>query len=127
MNDCPHCGTSKVERNGYCATYNREQRKTESTKPKVVKPVKKVTDKRAKQNQEYARLRREYLEAYPACKIPECNNKSTTIHHMAGRDGDKLTDVNNFLATCMDCHTKIHENPQWAYKNGYSILRSLKD
>lgn len=35
MITCPHCGSTKVEKNGNCATFNREQRKPQS------KPIKK--------------------------------------------------------------------------------------
>src|SRR5690349_10510212 len=112
MTECPHCGTSKVERNGYCATYNREKRKIESMPPpKEFKPIRKVSPQRAVENKEYARLRRDYLEAYPVCEVVECHRKSTQIHHMAGRSNELLNNVDLFLAVCDICHQRIHAEP----------------
>lgn len=125
MTECPSCGTNKVERNGWCASCNHEQRKQERTQAKEKKPIKKVSTQRAKQNQEYARLRDEYLSVYKTCEVVECHNRSNQIHHMQGRDGDKLTDVNLFLAVCPDCHRRITEDSAWAISQGYSILRSV--
>lgn len=123
---CVECDNPKVENQdtGLCASCGAARRKQDRIKPKIVKPVKKVTEKRAKQNQEYAKLRKEYLEVYPVCEVVECHNKSKEIHHMAGRDGDKLTDPDNFLAVCPSCHHKITVDSAWALENGYSILRS---
>jgi uncharacterized Zn finger protein (UPF0148 family) len=122
---CPHCGTPKTERNGFCATYNRDQRKADSTKVKEKKPIAKVSAKRAVENKEYARLRKEYLEAYPGCEVVECHQRATMIHHIKGRENDLLTDVNYFLAVCSHCHDRIHADTNWAKANGYSEMRSI--
>lgn len=127
VNLCVRCETRWIENKdtGLCASCSHDDRKAERTKPKVVKPVKKITEKRNIQNQEYARLRDQYLKVYPACEVRECHNKSNQIHHVNGREGEKLTDTNFFLAVCPDCHSKIHANPKWAQDEGYVILRSL--
>lgn len=125
MTECPTCGSTKVERNGSCASCNFEQRKSERTKVKVIKPVKKVTEKRSKQNQEYARLRDQYLEAYPACEVVECSRKSTEIHHMQTRTNENLTNVDMFLAVCRLCHERITVDSAWAIENGYSYPRAI--
>lgn len=124
---CVECDNPKVENQdtGLCASCGAARRKQDRIKPKIVKPVKKVTEKRAKQNQEYAKLRKEYLEVYPVCEVVECHNKAKEIHHMAGREGDKLTDPDNFLAVCPSCHHKITVDSAWAIEQGYSILRSI--
>lgn len=128
QNLCVQCDCRPIENRDtwLCATCGFENRRLErqDKKVKIVKPVKKVTEKRAKQNQEYAKLRKEYLEVYPVCEVVECHNKSKEIHHMAGRDGDKLTDPDNFLAVCPSCHHKITIDSAWAIEQGYSILRS---
>lgn len=127
INLCVRCDTRRIENKdtGLCATCSHDDRKAERTQVKVVKSPKKVSDKRNLQNQEYARLRDEYLKVYPACEVRECHNKSNQIHHVNGREGEKLTDTNFFLAVCPDCHTKIHANPKWAQDEGYVILRSV--
>lgn len=126
---CVECNSGKVENTSLmlCASCNFERRKQERVKAKVVKPVKKVSEKRAGQNQLYARLRKEYLETYVYCEVLECSRKSTAIHHLQGREGDKLTDIDNFMAVCTHCHEKIHNNPDWSIANGYMILRSTNN
>lgn len=124
---CIRCEARPIENRDtkLCASCSHEDRKADRAQPKVVKPVKKVTEKRSKQNQEYAKLRKEYLEVYPVCEVVECHNKAKEIHHMAGREGDKLTDPDNFLAVCPSCHHKITVDSAWAIEQGYSILRSI--
>lgn len=108
-----------------CATCARDKRKAENTKVKEKKPINKVSPKRAVENQQYAKLRRDYLEAYPVCEVVECHRKSNQIHHMAGRSNELLTNVDLFLATCDVCHQRIHAEPIWAEKNGYIVKRSV--
>jgi hypothetical protein len=83
--------------------------------------LKKISDKRAKQLREYAKLREAYLRAFPSCAV--CGIEATDIHHKAGRSGDRLNDTSNFLAVCRACHSKIELNPTWAKVKGYSKSR----
>lgn len=127
--ECVQCGNTPVENpdTQLCATCAATIRKTErqASKVKVVKPIKKVSQKRATENQQYLKLRKDYLEAYPVCEVVECHRKSSQIHHMQGRENDLLCDVNNFLAVCDVCHQRITVDSKWAIEQGYSILRSL--
>lgn len=109
----------------YCASHNFALRKAARVKTKVVVPVKKITDKRAKQNREYLEMREQFLEQYPVCQIQECNRPSTQIHHRAGKTNDLLTNPENFLAICDECHRTITEHSSQAIKDGYSKLRSI--
>lgn len=126
MTTCPDCDSIKVERNGYCASCNMARRKQEreSKKVKVITPIRKVSAERSKENQVYARLRKEYLEAYPCCEVPECHRKASEIHHQKGRAGDLLTNTDYFMAVCHDHHHMITVDSAWAIKMGFSILRS---
>lgn len=90
---------------------------------KSPKPLRKVSEKRKEQNSDYTFLRKTFLEIYPICEVLNCNNKSDQIHHMAGREGERLTDVNHFLAVCDTCHKYIEINPLWAKIQGYSESR----
>ncbi len=110
-----------------CASCNFAMRKQtrESRKVKVVTPIKKVTAKRAAQNTEYLKLRKQYLEAYPCCEVEECNLKSVEIHHKEGREGERLTDTNNFMAVCHSHHEHITVNSKDAIEKGYSKLRTI--
>lgn len=126
MTTCPTCGTTKTERNGYCASCNYERRREErnALKVKVVKPIRKVAPKRAAQMREYYKLEKEYLECHPCCEVVECHRKSSQVHHMAGRQNEDLLNVDLFFACCSDCHEKITRDSAWAIKMGYSSLRS---
>ena len=87
--------------------------------------IKKMSDKRKAENTIYRQKRNAYLKLFPICQVKthDCTYKATTIHHRAGRIGELLTDETNFLAVCMDCHTAIELNPDWAKRKGYSISR----
>lgn len=93
--------------------------------PKKVTRIKKVSDKRRKQNTVYSQKRNAYLKAYPTCQVGtlSCTIKATEVHHKRGREGELLTDERYFLAVCRHCHTVIEENPTWAKHKGFSENR----
>jgi len=93
------------------------------------KRIKKVSDKRAIQNKEYSKVRKEYLRLNPLCAVMEfeCTIKATTIHHRKGRVGNLLIDTTFFLPVCMNCHDKIEKLPLWAKSKGYSLSRLEND
>lgn len=127
--ECIVCGNGKVENTSLmlCASCSLERRKSErqARKTKVIVPVKKVTEKRAKQNREYMEMREQFLEQYPVCQVKDCQNKATEIHHIQGRSNDLLTNPENFLAICADHHRHFTDNSAEALKEGYSKLRSV--
>lgn len=109
----------------YCASHNFALRKAARVKTKVVVPVKKITEKRAKQNREYLEMVKDFLIQYPMCQVRDCVKPSAECHHIQGRSNDLLTNPENFMAVCSDCHKKITEHSAWAIENGYSKLRSI--
>ncbi len=111
------CKNNHIVSGSYCPIC---ETKPEKKKPK---PLRKVSVKRVEENKEYKKVREAYLKIYPVCETFDCNNKSTEIHHKAGRTGELLTDVNHFLAVCIPCHKKIELNPVWAKMLGYSESR----
>jgi hypothetical protein len=125
---CGICGEpGHLERNGNHASCNAEARKLErqALKLKVVVPVKKITQKRAGQMAEYLKLKREYMALYPVCEVPECNLKAVDVHHAGGKENDKLTDVNNFVALCRKHHIFYTENSREAIDKGISKSRTI--
>lgn len=111
-----------------CASCNHALRKAErqAMKVRVAKPVAKVSDKRAEQLKEYYKLRREYLELYPACEVEECNLKAVEIHHQRGKEGERLLDTNFFMSVCRKHHEEITEHSKEAVEKGHSVLRNAK-
>ena len=128
--ECVECGNPHVENKelGLCASCNSARRKAErmSRKQTIVAPAKKITAKRAAQNVEYLKLRREYLALYPVCEVEECNLKAVEIHHQRGRENDRLLDTNYFMAICHKHHAEFTEHSNEAREKGYSHLRSTK-
>lgn len=129
MTSCINGDGNPVENRttGLCASCSHALRKAEkdAARVKVVKPIRKVSAERSKENHVYARLRKEYLEAYPCCEVPECHHKSTELHHQKGRSGDLLTNTDYFMAVCHEHHHMITVDSKWAIDNGFSFLRSV--
>lgn len=119
----PDCDSMVEGTTDYCGTHNRELRRKPKTK--VVRPVKRVTEKRAAQNREYSAMRKEFLKEYPVCQVKGCSKPATSVHHIKGRSNDLLTDPENFMAICDDCHRTITEHSAEAIRQGYSKLRSV--
>ncbi len=93
------------------------------------KPLAPRSSKRVKQDAEYSRERKLFLELYPMCQahIPGlCAQYSTDVHHMKGRSGDLYLDKENWLALCRQCHGWIELNPNKAKELGFSKSRLEK-
>lgn len=89
---------------------------------RVLKPMRRVSTKRAKENKTYTKVRKEYMLVHPQCEV--CNGTAATdIHHRRGRWKSRLTDTAFFLAVCRGCHDRIHYNPTWAYETGLMLPR----
>ena len=95
------------------------------------KPLNKVSAKRAKENREYARLRKEFLEEHPFCRVCLSNvglgrlnqpfaHPSTQVHHKARR-GKFLLRTDTWLAVCDFHHDYIEKNGNWARANGWLL------
>lgn len=125
IKDCA-CGRRCRAGSDKCATCETQERKEarQATKVQIVRPVKKVTAKRAGQLQEYKILKREYLALYPICEVEDCNEKSVDVHHMATRTNDNLLNTDLFLAVCRFHHTEITTDSKWAKVHGYSVIRT---
>lgn len=87
-----------------------------------VSSIKKESDKRKAQNNEYKKIRLAFLKDNPRCAVT--GRDATEIHHMKGRVGSLLTDTKYFLPVCRDAHQRIELNPEWAKENGYSLNRT---
>jgi len=95
------------------------KRKTPLKRSGRLRPVSK---KRAKQNATYKQVREKFLGNNPICQVCRCKMASQ-VHHRRGRFGDRLNEVEFFLAVCFECHERIHHNPVWAYAKDYMVKR----
>lgn len=115
--------------NRYCKTcWSRLQTVTgKHTKPTTSrKPIAPRSKKRAAQEREYSKLRKDFLLSSPTCqaKLPNrCTHHATDVHHMKGRIGPLLTDTKFFLAVCRSCHDWIETHPEEAKELGFSISK----
>lgn len=106
-----------------CSGFRPDPKKPKQEKIKAHYRIRKMSEKREKENKEYLILNREFLKD-KKCQCKDCPNKATTVHHQKGRIGKLLCDIRFWLACCMDCHTEIENHPTWAYKMGYSLFRN---
>jgi len=95
---------------GLCATHGAIERKAErdAKKIKIVKPIKKVSEHKAKELTEYAKLKKQFLETNMACQIrlPGCFISSFDVHHCSKSESNFLN-TNTWMAVCRNCHRQI--------------------
>jgi hypothetical protein len=85
--------------------------KPEKKEKKKQKPIKKLSEKRAKENKVYLELRKIFLAEKPYCEVrlPGCTSLSSEIHHSEGRVGKLLCDTKHFVSICRNCHRNLHD------------------
>ena len=83
-------------------------------------PMRQVSERTAKRNRRYKSERLPFLDARPLCEI--CGvNRSTEVHHKAGRGVVVFFDQSQWLAVCHDCHVFVTHHPDEARRNGWSV------
>lgn len=99
------------------------QPKPEKSGPKPKKPIAKKSAKRSKEEREYDKKCKEFIENKMICEVKGCRCRSTEVHHKAGRIGADYLDELKWLAVCRAHHSYIEEHPEWAKENNYSLHR----
>ena len=96
--------------------------------PKPTKKPKPISDKMSQQLDKYSKKREVFLIINSTCeaKLIGCTHVATDIHHKAGRIGQLLLRLSNWLAVCRSCHRWIEENPNEAKELGLSESRLNK-
>jgi hypothetical protein len=125
LKTCSACQEEKViwknhEGNKYCQyCWN----KLKSGEPEFKSMMPKVSDKRAKKDAEYLKLRYKFLTENSMCKISVagCSTKATDVHHTyAGANRDAFYLVQStWLPVCRNCHDFVHLNPEDARVMGW--------
>lgn len=114
--------------NRFCkACWSAQSKQSNSNKPTKRKPISPRSPKRIKQDVEYSKLRKDFLEKNPLCQahLPDlCQGVATEIHHRAGKIGSLYCDVTNFLAICRPCHNYITQFSKEAIERGLSKKRN---
>ena len=90
-----------------CATHNAEKRKAEreAKKVKIIKPIKKMSAKRAEQVPVYSKLKMAFLEDKMMCELQfeGCFKLATQIHHVSKSDLNFLN-TETWKRACANCH-----------------------
>ncbi len=87
--------------------------------------IPKRTKDRVLDEKEYAIKSKEFLLINSQCAVfPEL--KAIEVHHIKGRSGKMLLNEKYWLPVSREGHNKIGSNPEWAFKNKYSISRLTK-
>lgn len=135
---CPWCPPSTkpvLLINGGCPTHQDIGEKKAPTVKEILtvapkkkaKPIKKVATKTAKINQEYSKLKKQYMAVHPNCEaMVLCSGvKATEIHHKAGR-GKNMLNTDTWMATCHRCHRWIHDNDAEAREKRFLLSKHKK-
>lgn len=91
------------------------------------KPIKQFSDKRAKRNADYLQARKIFLveEHNRFCPVmSEIFNQTvlaTEIHHINGRENERLNDREFWLAVSRKGHQWIHSNPKLSREKKWLI------
>lgn len=82
------------------------------------KPIRRISSARAKQNAEYAKLKREWNKEHQRlCCVIGCPYvASKSPHHSRGRRGRLLCAVEYWKRICDFHHKMVHQHPHWARK-----------
>ena len=90
-----------------CATHNHERRRVlkNESKVKVVKPIPKMSSRKAKEVPEYSKLKKAFLEEKMKCEFNfnGCYVLATQIHHCSKSDKNFLNTA-TWKRSCAHCH-----------------------
>ena len=96
-----------------------------SRQPMKRTPINPVSKKRRSQLTERAQTRRIVLGRVESCEAGIeglCTYVPTDVHEIKTRArGGSITDPDNCLALCRNCHTFITDNPAWALEHGFVV------
>ncbi len=115
---------------GECASCGAARRKAERRKVPVKKPIKKFSDKKKNELDQYAVLREAFL-LRKWCGIHGKPCIPTEVHHKKGKVGmteqgiARLLDITEWLPVCHDGHVEITENSKQAIEDGHSTPRTV--
>ena len=120
---CNVCGSNKVENSelGLCATHNKERRDKENEKVKVIKPIKKVSEKRADELLKYPKLKKNFLEHKMVCELrfEGCLITAAQIHHCS-KSALNFLNTNTWMSCCQICHSQVEDmSAEERRKKGY--------
>lgn len=118
----PNCKSNAVDTK-YCIGHAKMMG---ATKPAAgPKPIPQKSEKRKKEDKEYAAINKKKLAGDAPCKVrsPVCTGKAQGQHHKQKRSPGNLTDEKNLIDCCNPCNGYIEQHPKWAKANGFTISK----
>lgn len=96
-----------------------------STPKKAKKRLKPYSKKRQKENRTYFALSKQFVADNPYCAIksPVCTGMTQGPHHVEGRIGDNLTNMEKCIPSCNPCNGYVEVHDAWARENGFKRSR----
>ncbi len=86
-------------------------------------PLRRVSKKRSRENAQYTKLRRAFLDLNTVCVVAYAifseTLRTTQVHHIAGRTGKNFLDESTWLAVSRIGHEWIHQHPKEARARGW--------
>lgn len=134
---CDGCGKQQVIwknesvdgiRNRYCKSC-WSCRNSNDTKDKPTRnPIAPRSHKRSQEEKLYAGKRVLFMLSHTLCEANMtglCTQRSTDVHHKAGRIGSLLLDEAQWMAVCRTCHMWIETHPIEATEMGWRTSKTL--
>lgn len=120
---CKHCQAVNMHHSFQCSTIRKPiasksvktlaAEKNGEKKPVQRKPINKVSNKRKKENSQYAKLCTGFKILNPKCmaKLPGCTVITADVHHLySGSNRSKYYLVmSTWITVCSNCHHLIHD------------------
>jgi hypothetical protein len=132
MKRCDGCGEQRPiwknmvvdgVRNRLCKScWSCQPGKDNKSKPTQRKPIAPRSSKRSQEEKRYAAKRVMFMMEHQLCQVNIsglCTQRSTDVHHKAGRVADLLVDETEWIAVCRACHDFIHTHPKDAREMGW--------
>jgi len=127
---CKYCGEEFEKRapiHTYCNWKCERDAKAERDAKKNKKPtkIKRVSNRRAKQEAAYSVASKLFLQKDENRFCPvmaQLRNKTvpaTEVHHRNGREGERLNDQEYWIGVSREGHLYIHANPEVSYEQGW--------
>ncbi len=124
---CRTCGKEfklRTTLDKFCSPFCKNKYESANGLSKALKKRKfiaPVSEKRLAELAEYRKLKKEFMSK-PENKIcPVTGLPTTEIHHMNGRENERLNDTRFWVAVSRAGHTYIHANPLEAREKGWLI------
>lgn len=122
---CKECGRPAYAKQLCAYHYKAKQ----PVRPR--KFVNRISYRRKLEQEEYSKLRKEFLLTHPMCQgqLEGCTSQATEIHHAAKREF--YLRVDTFRALCHSCHKACEKNRRMAESLGLTLtieqIRKLRE